>query len=73
MYSVPCPPTCLFIQCKQIGQVTWKDIVGDLSKRARISISSDNVEDFCAGLRVAANAHGVFFRVEHWSVIIKVF
>lgn len=62
----------MLIQCKQTGHVPRKDVIRDLSKRARVSVSSDNVEDFCAGLRVAADAHGVLVRVKHWSVIIQV-
>lgn len=65
-------PTCLFIQCKQTGHVTREDIVGDLSKPARISVRGDYVEDFCARLGVAADAHGVLVRVEHWSVIVQI-
>lgn len=66
-------PTCLFIQCKQTGHVTRKDAICDLSKRARILVCSDDVEDFCADLCVAADAHGVLIGVKHWSVIIEVF
>lgn len=66
-------PTCLFIQGKQTGHVTRKDIIGDLSEPARVSVSRDNIEDFCAGLCVAADAHGVLVRVKHWSVIIQIF
>lgn len=65
-------PTSVFIQCKQTGHVTRKDLIGDMSESARISISGDNVEDFCAGLCVAADAHGVLFRIKHWSVVIQV-
>lgn len=68
-----CLPTCLFIQGKQTGHVTRKDFVGNLSKSASISVSGENVEDFCAGLCVVADAHGVLVRVKHWSVIIQVF
>lgn len=67
------PYTCLFIQCKQTGHVAGKEVIGDLSKHARISVGGDNVEDFCAGLRVAADAHGVLVRVKHRSVIVQVF
>lgn len=43
-----------------------------MSESSRISISGDNVEDFCAGLCVAADAHGVLVRIKHWSVVIQV-
>lgn len=62
----------MFVQCKQTGHVPRKDAIGDLSKPARVSVSSDDVEDFCAGLRVAADAHGVLVGVKHWGVIIQV-
>ena len=63
----------MFIQCEQTGHVTRKDVVGDLSEPARISVCGDNVEDLCPGLRVAADAHGVLVRVKHRSVIVQVF
>lgn len=63
-------PTCLFIQCKQTGHVPRKDVIGDLAKPARVLVRSDDVEDFCADLCVAADAHGVLVRVKHWSVVI---
>lgn len=67
-----CLPTCLFIQSKQTGHVTRNHVVGDLSEPAGVSVGGDNVEDLCAGLRVAADAHGVLVRVEHWSVVVQV-
>lgn len=70
--AVLCPHTCLFIQCKQTGHVTSEEIVGNLSEPARVSVGSDDVEDFSSGLRVAADAHGVLVWVKHWSVIIQV-
>lgn len=65
-------PTCLFIQWKQTGHVTRKDVVGHLPKPARILICSDDVEDFGAGLCVAADAHDVLVRVKHWNVVVEV-
>lgn len=67
-----CLPTCLLIQCKQTGHVTRYQVVGDLSEPAGVSVGGDNVEDLCAGLSVAADAHGVLVRVKHWSVVIQV-
>lgn len=66
-------PTCVFIQREQTGHVARKDVIGDLSKPARISVGSNNAEDFCARLCVAADAHSILFRVEDWAVIIQVF
>lgn len=65
-------PTCVFVQCKQTGHVSRKDVIGDRSEPARISVGSDHIEDFCARLRVAADAHGVLIGVKHWSVIVQV-
>lgn len=62
----------MFIQCKQTGQVTREEIVGNLSEPGGVSVGSDDVEDFSSGLRVAADAHGVLIWVEHWSIIIQV-
>lgn len=67
-----CPPTCLFIQRKQTGHVTGNHVIGDLSEPASISVGGDHVEDFCAGLSVAADAHRVLVGVKHWGVIIPV-
>lgn len=63
----------MLIQCEQTGHVTRDDVIRDLSKPARISVSGDNIEDLGAGLCVAADAHGVLIGVKHWSVIIQVF
>lgn len=63
----------MFVQCKQTGHVSRKNVVRDLSKPARVSVSSNNVEDLRAGLCMAADAHGVLVRVEHRCVIIQVF
>lgn len=65
-------PTCLFIQRKQSGHVARKEVVGNLAKPARISVSGNNADDLCARLSVAADAHGVLLRAEHWSVVVQV-
>lgn len=72
MFSHLYGPTCLFIQRKQSGHVARKEVVGNLAKPARISVSGNNADDLCARLRVAADAHGVLLRAEHRSVVVQV-
>lgn len=64
--------TGLGVHVKQAGHVSGDDVIGDLAEAARVSVSGDDVEDLCAGLSVAADAHRVFIWAEHRSVVIQV-
>lgn len=70
-----CParqPTRCLLHREHWRQVSGQQLIGDAAKRPQVSVRGDDVEDFCAGLGVAADAGGVAVRVEHRPVVVQV-